>query len=300
MAAAVAYRAMFALAPLFLLAVYVSGLVLGRTQAEDQILTRVEEFSGEAVKTALETFITNVQVTGDTAAVIGIALLFWTASSLFIELQTDLNDIFHVPQERIEGVMGFIRKRVLGFVGVLGIGIVLIALGLFNAAWRFLGDEILPPEAENLHLAIGLLAPLVSLILLPLFLGLFFQAMSAIKVRWRAVWWGSFFTSVAFLAAAYGAGTYFSWDQGTSAPQVAGSIFVILLLAFIFSTVFLFGAEVTKVIHDYLVMGDVKVPADRASAPAPEVVVSEPDRALPMAALFAFFGGLFVGWRRRR
>jgi len=106
---------------------------------------------------------------------------------------------------------------------------------------------------------------------------------------------------VGLLVAAYGIGLYFSWDQDTSAPQVAGSIFVILLLAFALSTVFLFGAEVTKVYNDYLVMGDVMPPALRAvRARAPEVVVSEPDRSLPLAALFAFLGGLFVGWRRKR
>jgi membrane protein len=300
MAAAVAYRAMFATAPLFLLAVAVAGIVLGN-EAEAQLLSEVERVAGEDVRDALDTFLTSVKVSGDTAAVLGIALLFWTASSLFIELQTDLNDIFHVPDEKIEGVMGFVRKRILGFLWVLGVGIAFIAVWGMNAAWRLFGDEILPSSWVYLHDVIGWLTPLVSVILLPVILGLFFQTMTAVKVRWQAVWWGSFFTSVAFLAAAYGVGLYFSWDRDTSAPRVAASIFVILLLSFVLSTVFFFGAEVTKVYNDYLVMGDVMAPALRAAqARAPEVLVSEPDRSLPLAALFAFLSGLFVGWRRRR
>jgi membrane protein len=301
MAAAVAYRAMFATAPLFLLAVWVAGFFLGDDEARSEILARVGEIAGADVEAALETFLRSVQVSGDTAAVLGVGLLVWTASSLFIEIQTDLNDIFHVPQEKIVGFMGFVRKRVLGFLWVFGVGVALIAVWLMNAVWRFLGHEILPPDAENLHLVIGLLTPLISVILLPVVLGVFIQTMSAVKVRWRAVWWGSFFTSVAFLVAAYGIGLYFAWDRDTSAPQVAASIFVILLLAFVLSTVFLFGAEVTKVHNDYLVKGDVMTPQARlAAARAPEVVVSEPDRSLPLAAVFAFFSGLFVGWWRRR
>jgi membrane protein len=301
MAAAVAYRAMFTTAPLFLLAVTIAGMFLGNTEAEAQISSAIERFAGAALSRALETFLGSVEVTGDTAAVLGLALLLWTSSSLFIELQTDLNDIFHVPDEKIVGVMGFIRKRLLGFLGVVGVGMGLIAVWLVNALWRFLGDELLPPDAENLHFVIGLLAPLVSVVLLPVILGLFFQALTAAKVRWRAIWWGSFLTAVGFLAAAYGVGLYFAWDTDTTAPQVAASIFVILLLAFVLSTVFFYGAEVTKVYHDYLVMGDVIPPALRAArARAPEVVVSEPERSLPLAALFAFLGGLFVGWRRRR
>lgn len=301
MAAAVAYRAMFATAPLFLLAVWVAGFVLGGGEARAQILTGIERVGGEDLREALSTFLTSVAVSGDTAAVLGIALLFWTASSLFIELQSDLNDIFHVPDEEIAGVMGFVRKRALGFLGVLAVGIALVAVWMLNAIWRFLGDEILPPDAQNLHFVIGLITPLVSVLVLPVILGLFFQTMSALKVRWRAVWWGSFFTSAAFLAAAYGVGLYFSWDRDTSAPQVAASIFIILLLAFVLSTVFFYGAEVTKVYNDYLAMGDVMPPALRAAkARAPEMVVSEPERMLTSAALFAFLGGLFVGWRRKR
>jgi membrane protein len=300
MAAAVAYRAMFATAPLFLLAVWVAGFVLGRTEARDQILAGVERVGGKDLSGALSTFLTSAQVSGDTAALLGIALLFWTASSLFIALQSDLNDIFHVPDEKIEGVTGFLRKRFLGFLGVLSVGIALVVVWMLNAIWRFLGDEILPADAQNLHFVIGLITPLVSVVLLPVILGLFFQIMTAVKVRWRAIWWGSFFTSVAFLAAAYGVGLYFSWDRDTSAPQVAASIFIILLLAFVLSTVFFYGAEVTKVYNDYLVIGDVKPPAERLrTPPPPEVVVSEPERSLSLAALFAFLGGLFVGWRRK-
>lgn len=302
MAAAVAYRAMFATAPLFLLAVAILGAVVGGNEAaQEQILTPIENFAGSEVGAALDRFLDAVAQQGSTAAVLGTALLIWTASSLFIELQSDLNDIFHVPDERIEGVRGFIRKRIIGVLWVLGVGVGFIALWLINAMWRYLGDQILPPNWAYLHEAIGWLTPLVSVILLPVVLGLFFQTMIAVKVRWRAVWWGSFFTSVASLAAAYGLGLYFTFSPDDSPSQVAASIFVILLLAFVLSTVFFFGAEVTKVYHDYLVMGDVMAPERRvAQRRSPEVVVSEPDRSLALAAFLAFLGGLFVGWRRKR
>jgi len=298
MAAAVAYRTMFALAPLFLLAVSIFGLVLGNNDdARAEVLMRVRQFAGPEVQGALETFIGSVEVAGGTAALLGIVLLFWTASSLFIEIQADLNDIFHVPQEEVSGVKGFVRKRLLGFLWVLGVGIALIAIWLVNAVWRFFGDEILPAGVERVHFVVGLLAPLVSVILLPFLLALFFRTMSAVRLRWRAIWWGSFFTSVGFLAAAYGVGLYFSWE-GDSVNKAAAALFVILLLAFVMAAVFLFGAEVTKVYGDYLARGEVKPPSAREQY-RPEVVVSQPDRPIPLAALFAFVAGLFVGWRRR-
>lgn len=298
MAAAVAYRVMFALAPMLLLAVTILGAFLGSNEAARfEILQRVEDLAGSVVAGAVDTFLVSVEVSGNTAAIIGVILLFWTSSSLFVELQTNLNDIFDTPQSRVIGVMGFIWKRILGFLWVFGVGVALIAVWLINALWRFLGDEILPPGAERAHLVVGLLTPLVSVILLPIVFGLFFQTMVAREVRWRAVWWGSLFTSIAFLVAAYGTGLYFSWDSETTASQVAASLFVILLLAYVLASVFIYGAEVTRVYDDHLTKDD-SGRAEQTPSPV-ETVVSEPP-PLATTSVLAFLAGLIVGWRRRR
>lgn len=296
MSAAVAYRTIFALAPLLLVAVFVFGLVIGGDgQARAEILDAVDRYAGSDVGDAVDEFLGSVTETSNAAGVFGFALLLWTGSALFMELQNSLNDIFHVPHERTSGVVAFIRKRGIGFLFVLGLGLVLIAVWLLNLVWNLIGG-LLPEGLEAVHRVIGWLTPLVSLVVLPFVIALAFQVLSRVKVRWRAVWWGSFFTSVVFLAAAYGAGLYFG-EFGTTASGVAGSIFILLLLAFILSSVFLFGAEVTKVYDRYLDNGEVSAVA--ATESSPEVVIAEPDRSAPLAAVFAFLAGLFVGWRRR-
>lgn len=299
MSAAVAYRSIFALAPLFLVAVFVFGLVLGNNEAaETEILDAVAQFAGADVADAVKTVLGSVEASGNTAGVVGFALLLWTASSLFMELQNDLNDIFHVPYERTTGVIAFIRKRGIGFLFALGLGVVLIGVWGLNLVWNLL-EGVFPADFEPIHQLISVLTPLVSLVVLPFVIALAFQVLSRVKVRWRAVWWGSFFTSVAFLSAAYGTGLYFRFG-GSSAATVAGSIFIILLLAFVLSAVFLFGAEVTKVYNDYLENGDVVRPNERmARDSGPEATIGEPEPSVPLAAVFAFLGGLFLGWRRR-
>lgn len=296
MSAAVAYRAIFALAPLFLLAVFVFGLFIGsNVEAQAQIFDFVEQYAGGQIADSVDDVLGSVEDSRNPAAVFGFLLLLWTASALFMELQNSINDIFGVPHERTTGVVAFIRKRGIGFLFALGLGLVLIAVWLLNFIWNFLGG-LFPEDLEPVHRIIGILAPIVSLVVLPLVIALAFQVMSRVKVRWRSVWRGSFFTSVAFLIAAYGTGLYFG-QAGTTAAGVAGSIFIILLLAFILSSVFLFGAEVTKVYDDYLDSG--RVGSDEPEYDPPAMVVAESDRSAPLAAVFAFLAGLFVGWRRR-
>jgi membrane protein len=299
MSAAVAYRAIFALAPLLLVAVSVFGIFVGSSEtAQAEILDAVNRFAGSDVEQAVSSLLVSVEkAKGVTGTIVGFVLLLWTSSSLFSELQNDLNDIFHVPYEATSGVIAFIRKRGIGFLAALGLGFLLIAVWLLNLLWNML--EGLFPESWNaVHTAIGVLTPLVSLVVLPLVVALAFQVLSRVKMRWRAIWWGSFFTAVAFLAAAYGTGLYFNY-AGTSAAGLAGSVFVILLLAYVLSAVFLFGAEITKVHNDYLETGEVVRSNLRERDDSPDMVVGQPEPPVPLAAVLGFLGGLFVGWRRK-
>lgn len=295
MAAAVSYRTLFAAAPLLLVAVSVFGLVLGSSaSAQREILNAVQQIAGSDVADAVALILQSVQQTGGTAGVIGAILLLWTASSLFMELQNDLNDIFGVPYEYTAGVVAFIKKRGLGFLAVLGLGLVLVAVWLLNGIWQLI-ESLFPDSFEPIHRVIGFLTPIVSLIVLPFVLALTYQVLCQLKVRWRAIWWGSFYTSIAFLLAAHGTGLYFRYS-GTSAAGVAGSVVVILLLAFVLSSVYIFGAEVIKIYHNHLETGFL-LPVEES--PKPLALVGEPEPAMPLAAVLGFLGGLFVGWRRK-
>ncbi|MEE9177246.1 MAG: YihY/virulence factor BrkB family protein [Acidimicrobiia bacterium] len=302
MSAAVAYRGMFAIAPMLIIAVGVLGAVVGGSEeAQQEIFESIERFAGAEVADALTTFVSSAVTVGNTAAIVGIILLLWTASSLFYEIQNDLNDIFHVPYEYTSGVMGFVKKRGVGFLWAVGLGMTLIAVWFLNLLWRFFGG-VFPDDLAWVHRLIALLTPLVSVIVLPVLFALIFQSMTAIKVRWRAVWLGAVFTAVVFLTAAYGTGLYFAWEDGASALSLAGAFFVLLLLAYVLASVFLFGAVVTKVYDDFLDAGDIMSPSlrDKEPGPTPNVLIAEPPEAVPVATVLAFLGGLFVGWRRNR
>lgn len=294
MASAVAYRTMFALAPLFLVAIFVLGLFVGDVDARQELLDVINRVAGPTVIDALENFLRSVGEGGGTAGLVGFGLLLWTGSSLFLELQNDLNDIFEVPSEQTTGIIETIRKRGIGFLWALGLGLILVAIWLLNSLWQLV-DDFLPSSFDPVHRAVSVLTPAISVLLLPFVFGLIFQTLTQVKVRWRAVWWGSFFTAVAFLLASYATSLYFRL-AGDSPAGIAGALFVILLLAYVLSAVFLFGAEVTKVYDRYLETG--KIAPD--PPPGPGAIVAAPEPAMPVSAVLGFLGGLLVGWRRRR
>jgi membrane protein len=280
--------------------VAVLGAFLGsRAEAQQEIRDAIESIAGAEVADAVNGVLTSAMSTGSTAAVIGGVLLLWTASSLFLEMQRDLNDIFGDPDEKVRGPVAMVRTRGIGFLLVFGLGLLLVAAWFLNAVWRFLGS-LLPERLTAAHEVVTVLTPLVSLVLLPILFALIFQSMTVRLLPWRPVWVGATFTAAVFVAASYGIGLYFELVEPTSAIGFAGSFVVVLFLAYFLSSVFLYGAEVTQAYAERL-SGE----AERASPPRPfddpQVLVAAPsDEGLPRAALLAFLAGLAVGWRRSR
>jgi membrane protein len=299
MAAAIAYRTVFALAPLLIIAVAVLGTFLGsRAEAMQEIIDAIEGVAGPEVAEAIGSILASALQSTGSAYLIGAILLLWTASSLFLEIQRDLNDIFEVPHEEMSGIMTMARTRGIGFLWVLGLGFLLVATWSINAAWGIIAG-LLPGELDAVSDIVSLVTPLVSVILLPLVFALIFKTMTVANVPWRAVWVGGLFTAVVFLTAAYGVGVYFSIAGPTTALGFAGSFVVILFLAYFLAMVFLFGVEVTKAYADVL--------AERAAEPVvaplytdPQVVVAQPPTGIPRAAFLAFIAGLIAGWRGSR
>jgi membrane protein len=299
MAAAIAYRTVFALAPLLMIAVAVLGSFLGsRVEAQQEIVEGIESVVGPEVARIVNDILTSALGSTSTAYLIGGILLLWTASSLFLEMQRDLNDIFDVPHKEVTGIVAMVRLRGIGFLWVLGLGFLLVAVWLINALWGFVSG-LLPGSFAAVDELITVLTPLASLILLPLVFALIFKTMTVAVVPWRPAWVGGGFTAVVFLLAAYGVGIYFEIAGATTALGFAGSFVVILFLAYFLAMVFLYGAEVTKAYTDRL----EEEAAPQVSRPMysdPQVVVAEPRAGIPQAAFLAFVAGLIAGWRRSR
>jgi len=299
MAAAIAYRTVFALAPLLMIAVAVLGSFLGsRVEAQQEIVEGIEAVVGPEVARIVNDILTSALGSTSTAYLIGGILLLWTASSLFLEMQRDLNDIFDVPHKEVTGILAMVRLRGIGFLWVLGLGFLLVATWLINALWGFVSG-LLPGSFDAVDELITVLTPLASLILLPLVFALIFKTMTVAAVPWRPAWVGGAFTAVVFLLAAYGVGIYFEIAGATTALGFAGSFVVILFLAYFLAMVFLYGAEVTKAYTDKM-EAEAAPAAIRPMYDDPQVVVAQPPAGIPQTAFLAFVAGLIAGWRRSR
>jgi membrane protein len=327
MAAAIAYRTVFALAPLLLVAVSVASLFLDSPTSDcevtavascktiqQQLVLEVEKIS-EPLSEPVDDIMTNAGEGAATSGTVGIAILLFTASSLFLELQRSLNTIFHAPAERTKGILATLRARGIGAVAVLLLGAILVILFAANAvvsgAGSFLIDVIndVGLDGEFFAPLVKIAGPLVTVLLLVVVFAVQFQTFTAMRIPWKAAWRGGAVTAIVFAAGAIGIGAYFAFaSQGEttfSAGGFAGGAVLILFTVFILAQIYLLGAEFTKVYGGYLTHGDIVSSAIRADRRKPDITADDVRAAattdlIARVGVFAFVAGLVVGWFRSR
>ncbi|MFO7548935.1 MAG: YihY/virulence factor BrkB family protein [Acidimicrobiia bacterium] len=294
MAAALSYYTLFALIPLLFIASAIAGFVFGDPTLVEQVVERVEDLVGEVVASAVADLLGVVQATAGASLAIGVVLAVFTASTLFKHTQGVLNVVFGAPDRLDRGFLPSLRKRVIGALAALLLGILVLLPLVAVSAIGWL-QALVPLDGPLLRILVNVGVPLASFVLLVAVVGFTFRTLTVVRVPRRAAWRGGFFTALVGLVAASLVGTYLSVASATGTLAALGSVAVLLFFGFLMWQVYLFGAELTKVYAGFLERGEIRLPGHRAT-PAEEPA-SGPE---PMPASRALLVGLLVGLLGRR
>jgi membrane protein len=249
LAAALAYYSLFSLAPLVLIAVAVAGLVFGQQAAEGQLYTQLAGLIGDASAKALQGIVANMHQQksgGILATIVGLATLFFGATGVFAQLQDSMNTIWKAKPPSTNGIVDFLRVRLLSFSMVLGIGFLLLVSLVLSAVLAALGEYLgsfLPGG-----LAVGqALNATVSLVVVTVLFAMIYKLLPDTYVAWRDVWLGALVTSLLFTIGKFAIGFYLGKASVASSYGAAGSVVILLLWVYYSSMILYLGAEFTHV-----------------------------------------------------
>jgi membrane protein len=207
---------------------------------------------------------------GMIASALGIVALIIGSTTVFSELESNLNRIWDVDVAKESGWWSFIRARLLSFGMVLTIGFLLIislvvsaaiaAWGKYWAGW-FGGMEALL-HAANFLVSVGIITILFAII---------YKFMPRAVIRWRDVWIGALVTSLLFSLGKFAIGLYIGKAGVESSYGAAGALVVLLVWVYYSAQVFLMGAEFTKVFADSHSSRKTLKPNTVSTAKAPKV-----------------------------
>lgn len=245
--AALAYYAVFSLAPLLIVAIAIAGLVFEHQQAHSQIVAEISRLVGrdgaEAISRMIQDAIT--PASGILAGGLSVGVIVLGASGAFAELQQGLNDIWKVPPRPDRGALGVIRERGASFFMVLVVSVLFLLSLVLNAAVAALDRWFADHAILN-----GLLKPMhlfISCGMGTLLFAMIFKCVPDVRIAWRDVWISAVVTSLLFLIGQWVIALYLAHSAVASAFGAAGSLVIILIWVYYSSQILFFGAELTKV-----------------------------------------------------
>ncbi len=275
LAAALAYYAIFSLAPLLVIVIAIIGLVFGERAARAEIAYQLEGLVGLEAALMIENALANFgnPASGILTSLVGVGTLLYGAIGLFNHVQGALNTIWHAPPRSGNYLVYFFRRRFLHLIMIFGVGAVLL-LSLFaeialTAITEYLKLESLP-QMRNFLVSLGTLTVLFAII---------YKILPEVKTAWRDVIIGAAVTSLFFSIGRLLIGAYVRWSNVGSAFGAAGSLVVLLVWVYYSAQIFLLGAEFTHVYA--LKFGSLRKPetplVEEDAVPLLEVTPAEND-----------------------
>ncbi len=248
MGAALAYYTVFSIAPLLVIVIAAAALIFGQDAAQAAIIEQASGMIGENAAKAIEGMLASAQKPkeGMIASALGIVVLIIGATTVFAELETNLNRVWKVEPDKGSGLWHFVRTRLLAFGMVLAIGFLLIVslvVGAGIAAWGkywsgWFGGMGALLNAANFVVSVAVVTVLFAMI---------YKFIPRVAIRWRDVWIGALVTSLLFTLGKFLIGLYIGRTGVESSYGAAGALAVILVWAYYSAQIFLLGAEFTKV-----------------------------------------------------
>ena len=249
MGAALAYYTLFSIAPLLIIAIAVAGLVFGEEAARGEIVAQIQDLIGAEGANAVQALLksANQPAKGILATMISIVTLVIGATTVFGELQTDLDRIWRVPAStKQSGIWHLLHTRFLSFGLVLGLGFLLLVSLLVSAAIAALGkwsNGLFEGWEAFLHV----LNLSVSFAITTLLLAMIYKLMPRAGIAWRDVWLGAAVTALMFEIGKFLIGLYLGKTSVASSFGAAGSLVVLLVWVYFSAQIFLLGAEISWV-----------------------------------------------------
>lgn len=246
-AAALTYYAVFSLGPLLLIATAIAGWFFGEEQARGELSDRLVETFGPETAATIEALLAGVRARSNSglAAVIGLVILLYTASSVMRQLKESMNYIWRVPHLTEATWWKWAEHYLVSVLGVLIAGVLLIvslvSTTFLAAMKKYLPDGL--PYSGNVLLSIefGLTVVLVTIVC-----ALIFKFLPETRVLWRYVWLGAFGTALLFSLGKLGMGLYLGWLSAESFYGAMSSFMILLFWMYYSAQVLVIGAFFTE------------------------------------------------------
>lgn len=244
--AAIAFYTIFSLAPLLLIMVSLSRVLLSEQIVRDQLHTIISNFTEPQISESIIEMIRAYARTpaSITAYVIATVLLIFGATTVITQLKTSLNTIWHIKPKK-GTIAGYIMDRFISLVVIFFFTALFVASLLLDATLPLLMKMLNAFVPAGMESTFTSALSMTHWVLTLTFFMVLFRVLPDINLPWKDILIGSLFTSVLFLTGKYLIGLYLSNPSIQISYRAAGSFVIFLIWMYYNIQIMLLGAEFT-------------------------------------------------------
>ncbi len=264
-AAAMAFYTMFALGPIMIFSIAIAEPFVGKLMAQQAIFDALGTVVEPEHLKSIQRFASqDLFRGGGVAALIGVVVLLYTGSRVFVELDDGIDVIWRGPTTRqIHPVLATLKSRALALLLMIVLGLMLIAVIMSSVlisayagalqAFPILGQWIGPAISGFTHYGI-----------LTAFFTLIYKWLPTGSVPWRFALLGGGVNAILFAIGNRALVYYFQVTQLTSAFGATAGFAAIMVWMYWTSLTILLGAQVGRSTRDVLADGSAAAARDSA------------------------------------
>lgn len=242
-AAALAFYSALSLAPLLILAMWVLSMLHSAWQQAlmGSLTSLVGAHAADAVAHVVDNAKSQPHLKNVTGLV-GLAVMFFTASAVFAQLQGTLNRVWRVKPRPGGAVSAWLRARAHAFALLVGVGFMLIV--------SFIVSGLIHTLVAQHTMAWQISEGFASLIVFTFSFGAMYKVLPDAKIDWADALNGAILTAILFMGGEACIGLYIGRSHVGDAYGPAGAFVVLLTWVYYSSIIVLIGAELTWALAD--------------------------------------------------
>ena len=248
LSASLSYYTIFALGPLLIIIISLTGIFFGKEAVQGRVYGQLTELVGSESALQIQNIIINIQASHSTTrgAIIGIVILFIGATGVFTEMQDSINYIWSVKAKPKKSWLKFIINRLLSFSLIVGMGFILLVSLIMSALLTLLSDQLMRLLPRYTVALFEVVNTAIILIVISALFTVIFKLLPDAIIAWKDALMGAMLTAVLFLTGKFLIGYYIGRSNLGITYGAAASIIILLTWVYYSAMILYYGAEFTK------------------------------------------------------
>ena len=252
LSAALSYVTIFSFAPFILVIINIGAFFA--QDVEGELFGELGYFLGSDVAKVLQEIVHNAQITNTSTmtTIIGIAVILFSATTIFASIQESLNTIWGIKPKPKKSWLKLIKNRLLSFSVIVALGFLLLVTMSVSSLVGLLSAKLIAYFPDVTVFVFQVVGIVINIAFTSIVFLLIFKILPDAKIKFRDVTIGAFVTTLLFLVGQYAISIYLSSSKIVTLYGAAASFLLLLVWVYYSATIVYIGSEFTEAWADEL------------------------------------------------